>query len=194
MKYWMSEMPGSDKLIIWDGNKLYKANPQDNKLREFEYLLKKNEIPEGLFSIYKSQIKLVEMDESKSYLCVYFGAESYEHIRVKNIDTKKEIFEELSRTENAHTSTIELTLMEKTRIQRKAFIALTVFFILGFILSLLIGTGELPDGSYPAVLLFLGALGTINIILIYLLSILIIGAKVYLISKTSGIRHAIYFK
>lgn len=194
MKYWINEIPGSDKLIIWDGNKLYKANPQENKLREYEYLLKKNEIPEGLFSIYKSHIKLIEMDESKNYLCVYFGTESYEHFRVKNIETKKEIFEELSRTENVHTSTEELTLMEKTRIQRKAFIALTVFFILGFILSLLIGTDALPDGRYPAVLLFLGALGTKNIILIYLLILLIIGAKVYLVSKTSGIRHAIYFK
>ena len=92
MKYWINETHGNDKLVILDSDNLYKANPKEHKLRDFRYSLEQNEIPEGLFSIYKSQIKRIEMDESKKYICVYFGADSYEHIRVTDIGIKKEIF------------------------------------------------------------------------------------------------------
>jgi hypothetical protein len=194
MKYWINEIPGNDKLVIWDGNKIYKANPKENKMRDFESSLKKSEIPEGIFSIYKSQIKMIEMDESKKYICVYFGTDSYEHIRVLNSETKKEIFEELGKSEDVIKTLKELTQSEKTQTQKKAFIVLTFLFIIGFLFSIPIELGSLPDGKYPAILLLLGGLGMKNIILVYLLIILIIGVKFYLVSKTSRIIHAITFK
>jgi len=194
MKYWINQEPGNDKLIIWDGNKLYKANPKEHKLRDMEYLLKKGEIPEGLFSIYKMHIKRVEMDESKNYLCVYFGGESYEHLRVTNFEIKKEIFDELSKTENTVETVKELTISEKTRIQKRALIVLTVLFLIGLIFSLMIETVGLPEGRYPVILLFLGGLGSKNVILFYLIIILIIGVKIYLVSKTSRIIHTLQFK
>jgi len=168
MKYWINEISGNDKLVIWDGNSLYKSNPKEHKLREIEYSLKNNEIPEGIFSIYKSQIKLIEMDESKKYICVYFDVDSYEHIRISNPETKEEIFEELAKTENVSKSVKELTLSEKTKIQRRAFVVLTILFLIGFLFSMMIETGGLPDGRYPVILLFLGSFGMLNIILFYL--------------------------
>lgn len=194
MKYWINELPGNDKLIIWDGNKLSKANPKEYKLREIENSLKKNEIPEGIFSIYKSQITQIEMDESKKYICVYFGADSYEHIRVLNTETKKEVFEEFSRTENTTTTVKELTLSEKTKTQKKVLIVLTILFFIGFIFSAMIEKGGLPEGRYPAILLFLGGLGMTNLIFVYLVIILITGIKFYLVGKTNRIIHTVYFK
>ena len=122
MKYWISELPGNDKLIIWDGNKLYKANPKEHKLREFDYSLRNKEIPVGLFAIYKSQIRLIEMDESKKYICVYFGADSSEHFRVSNTEIKKEIFNELAKTEDVIKNVKELTLSEKLKIKKKHYL------------------------------------------------------------------------
>jgi hypothetical protein len=194
MKYWINEIPGNDKLVIWDGNKLCKVNPKEYKLREIEHSLKKSEVPEGIFSIYKSQIKMIEMDESKKYICVYFGVDSYEHIRMLNTETKKEIFEEFAKTENVTKTVKELTLSEKTKTQRKAFIVLTILFFIGFLFSVMIESVGLPAGRYPAILLFLGGLGMINLILFYLLIFLIIGIKFYLVSKTPRIIHTIKFK
>ncbi len=193
MKYWINELPGNDKLVIWDGDNLYKANPKEHKLREIKYSLEKNEIPDGLFPIFKSQIKLIEMDESKKYICVYFGVDSYEHIRVTNAEIKEEIFEELAKTENISKNVKKLTLSEKTKIQRRAFVVLTIFFLIGFLFSIMIETGGLPDGSYPAILLFLGGFGMLNIILFYLLVVVIIGIKYYLVSKTKRIINTIKF-
>jgi hypothetical protein len=194
MKYWINGIPGNDKLVIWDGNKLCKANPKEYKLREIEYSLKKSEIPDGIFSIYKSQIKTIEMDESKKYICVYFGADSYEHLQVSNAETKKEIFEEFAKTEDVIKTVKELTLAEKTKTQKKAFIVLTILFFIGFLFSVMIETLGLPTGSYPAILLLLGGLGMINLVLFYLLITLIIGIKFYLASKTTRIIHTIKFK
>lgn len=194
MKYWINELPGNEKIIIWDGNELYKANPKELNLREIEYSLKKGEIPEGIFSIYKSSIKKIEMDESKKYICVYFGADSYAHFRVSNADTKKEIFDELGETEGVTKTVKELSLAEKTKPQKKAFIVLTILFSIGFIFSALIEKGGLPEGSYPAILLLIGGLGMKNTILIYLLIISIIGVKFYLVSKISRVLHTIVYK
>jgi hypothetical protein len=194
MKYWINYTPGNDKLIIWDGSNLYKANPKENKLREFENSLKKNEIPKSIFAIYKSQIKLIEMDESKKYICVYFGTDSYEHFRITNIETKKEIFEEIGNSEDVVKSVKELTLAEKTKPQKKAIIVLTILFLIGFVFSIVIENGALPDGRYPAILLFIGGLGRFNIIKFYLIIILIIGLKFYFVSKTERIIHSIKFK
>jgi|GEM_PF-1961696 hypothetical protein len=194
MRYWINELPGNDKLVIWDGIKLYKANPNEQNLREIKYSLNKSDIPKGLFSICKSQITMVEMDESKKYICIYFGADSYEHIRVLNTETKNEIFEEFSKTENAITTVKELTLSEKTKVQKRALVVLTILFLVGFLFSIMIETGGLPDGNYPAILLFLGSFGTVNIILFYLLIVLIIGIKYYLLRKQIRIIHTIKFK
>jgi len=194
MKYWINEIPGNDKLVIWDGNKLCKANPPENKLREFEDTLKKNVVPEGIFSIFKPQIKSIEMDESKKYICVYFGVDSYEHIRVSNVATKIEIFEEFAKAENVTCTVKELTLSEKTKTQKKAFIVLSIFFIIGFLFSLAVEIGGLPAGRYPVILLFFGGLGMINVILFYLVVTLIIGIKFYFNRKTERIIHTIRFK
>jgi hypothetical protein len=194
MKYWINDLPGNDKLIIWDEDKIYKSNPSQTKLRDYEYLLKKNEIPDGLFSIYLSSIRVIEMDESKIYICIYFGVDSYEHFRISNITLKKEIFNELSKIENANITVKELTLQEKTKAQKKAFIVLTILFVIGFLFSWIIEFGGLPEGRYPVILLFLGGLGMRNISMFYLIIILIIGLKFYLNRKAQRIIHRINLK
>lgn len=194
MKYWINETKGNDKLIIWDGNKLCKANPREDKLRDIEYSLKKSEIPKEIIAIDKSQIKMIEMDESKKYICVYFGVESYIHIRVLNPEIKKEIFEEIAKTENATTTIKELTLSEKTNTQKKALIVLTILFFIGFIFSVMIEKGGLPAGSYPAIILLIGGLGTTKVIVFYSIILLIIGIKFYLVRKTKRIINTIRFK
>lgn len=194
MNYWINELPGNDKLLIWDENKLYKANPTEHSMREIEYSLKRNEIPNGIFWIYKSQIKLIELDESKKYICVYFGADSYEHIRVSNAEKKKDIFYEISRIENISETVKELSLSEKTKAQKMAFIVLSVLFFIGFIFAFMIEKGGLPGGSYPAILLLLGGLGMVNIIITYSVIAFIIGLKFYINSKKKRIIHTLTFK
>jgi len=194
MKYWINEISGNDKLVIWDGEKLHKGNPKDYELRDIEYSFNKEKIPKGLFSIHKSQIRLIEMDESKKYICVYFGADSYEHIRVLNTEKKIEIFNEFTKTENVAISIKELSLSEKTKTQKKALIVLTILFIIGLFFSSMIETEALPNGRYPAILLLLGGLGMINLIIFYVIIILIIGIKYYLVSKSKKIIHSIKFK
>jgi hypothetical protein len=194
MKYWINEAPGDDKLVVWDGLKLYKTNPKEHLLRDIEYSLKNGVVPEGFFSIYKAQISIIEMDESRKYLCVYFGVDSYEHIRITNNITKTEIFEELSKSSDSEVNVKELTLSEKTKTQKRAFIVLTILFAVGFLFSSIIENGALPDGKYPAILLFIGSIGMSNIVSFYLVIILIIGVKFYLESKKNRIIHTIRFK
>ncbi|MCG8697714.1 MAG: hypothetical protein MI922_06635 [Bacteroidales bacterium] len=133
------------------------------------------------------------MDESKKFICVYFNADSYEHFRVTDNEVKKEIFSELTKTEGSSTNVKELTLAEKTKIQRRAFFVLTIFFVIGFLFSIMIETGSLPDGRYPAIILFLGSFGMLNIILFYFAVVLILGFKYYLVSKVKRIIHSIEF-
>lgn len=194
MKYWINDFPNNDKLIIWDGRKIYKANPGDKQLRDYEHQLSRNEIPGGLFFIDLNSVKAIEMDESKKYICIYFGTDSYEHFRITNPEVKREIFNELSETENARVTVKELTLQEKTKAQRKAFVILTILFSAGFLFACFIEFAGLPEGKYPVILLLLGGLGVKNIIIIYLIIIIIIGLKFYFNRKTQRIINKITLK
>ncbi len=94
MKIWISDEKGNDKIIAYHDGTIYRGNPDkdemDNAVRSLQML----DIPVKNFTpIPLHYMKLINMDEGENYIEVLFGRDSSEHLRIKDADKRKEIFE-----------------------------------------------------------------------------------------------------
>lgn len=190
-KYWKSFIPGDDKFIIWLANRLYKANPTKAQSNDFEMLIISNQIPKETFFIPTSQIRYINLEEKKKYIVVHHRTDSSEEFHISDTKTRLDIFDTLKEINGALYSIKELSVREKTKNLRKAIIGFTILFILGFFFSILIENDKLPNGHYPAIILFIGAWGSINVIFIYTIIMIILGFKYKKIGREKIIVHTI---
>ncbi len=190
-KYWKSTVPGDDKFIIWHENRLYKANPTKAQSIDFEMLIISNQIPKETFFIPTSQIRNINMEEKKNYIIVHHRTDSSEEFHISDPKIRLGIFDTLKEMKGALYSVKELSVREKTKNLRKAIIGFTILFIFGFLFSLLIENDQLPSGHYPAIILFIGAWGSINVMFMYAIIMIILGFKYRKIGLEKIIVHTI---
>ena len=148
-------------------------------------------MPNDSFCINISQIRSIEMYEGEKQIIINHHKESTDIFHVSDLRTRTAIFNQLKEIEGAQYSTKELSVEEKTKTLKKSIIVFSMLFLFGFIFAILIEYNKLPGTSYPAILLLLGSLGSINVTVLYAIVLIIIRLRYKQISNAKRILHII---
>jgi hypothetical protein len=168
---WTNDDKGSDKLIAYAGNTIYKSNSKNFEQLTFD--LKMGNISNELFSIPHHYLKELRLEEKKKYIEVFFGNDSTEHLRIADDAKRKEVFEYLKA--NIPGSQHMVDKYSIFRAGKKPIIAtivMTAFF--GWIYYIANGLEqgkiyEVVGGSGPSfakLVLGLATIGTTNVIIL----------------------------
>jgi|GEM_PF-6789191 len=95
MKFWIEKEGGGHNLIVITDSVIYSSSYSVHKLREFEYELKKGNIPEVLTGTPFSYIKTIVSNSRQNKIKIYYGKESDIELDVKNEKFRAEIMEYL---------------------------------------------------------------------------------------------------
>jgi hypothetical protein len=191
LRYWKNNEKGDDKFIFWNGTGICKSNPKKGHLDILEQNLMINEMPNDSFCINISQIRSIEMYEGEKKITINHHRESTDIFHVSDLRTRTAIFNQLKEIEGAQYSTKELSVEEKTKTLKKSIIVFSMLFLFGFIFAILIEYNKLPGTNYPAILLLLGSLGSINVTVLYAIVLIIIRLRYKQISNAKRILHII---
>lgn len=129
VKVWRADEKTDDKIIALVNSTLYKANPSDNEIEHYISELRNGTIPtKKTIGIPLHYIKEIRMQESKSYLQIFFGQDSEEHLRIQDENLKKEVFEYFKA--NIPSAQFVTERYSKIKAGKKSLIALGVVAVL----------------------------------------------------------------
>ncbi|MFT3703140.1 MAG: hypothetical protein QM802_12255 [Agriterribacter sp.] len=175
MKLWRSNEKGNDKIIAYANQSIYKVNPKENEVEDVVYNFNHQIFPSSNFmEIPLRYVKAIHMEQGKSYIEIFFGNDSTEHLRITDPSRKKEIFDFFKT--NLPNSKSDTETYSKLKAGKKPLIAMIVIAAL-FLWTFYIATGIEHDIEYDVsgkqyhsmagIVLVLASLGTTNVILIF---------------------------
>ena len=174
MKIWTSTEKGDERIIAYIDQTIYSGNPKLTDLDACVQDLKMRKIPGSNFvSIPQHYLKEINLESGKGYIEVLYGADSCEHLRIKDEKTRTEIFEYLKA--NVPTSVSRVDNYSKVRAGKKPLIAMVVVALM-FLWALYIANGMESGNEYEVVgsqrsmasiILVVAALGVKKIIMIF---------------------------
>jgi hypothetical protein len=92
-KVWRANEKTDDKIIAFVNSTIYKANPSDVEIEHYISDLRNGSIPtKKILGIPLHYIKEIRMQESKTYMQIFFGKDSEEHLRIQDETLRKEVF------------------------------------------------------------------------------------------------------
>lgn len=92
-KFWKISDSKSNKLIFIKDKTIYKGNPKREELNTLNSESTNLEFLKNLFNIPYSYIRKVENQLNKDEIKIYYGNDSEEELKIKDRNTKKEVFE-----------------------------------------------------------------------------------------------------
>jgi hypothetical protein len=174
MKIWTSTEKGDDRIIAYIDQTIYSGNPKLTDLDACVEDLKIRKMPDNSFiSIPQRYLKSINLESGNGFIEVLYGADSSEHLRIKNEKTRTEIFEYFK----AHipNSISSLENYSKVRAGKKPLIAMVVVALI-FSWALYVANGLESGNEYEVVgshrslasiILVVAALGVKKVILIF---------------------------
>jgi hypothetical protein len=172
-KIWINKEKGDDSLIGIGNNKIYKANPKEQKLTQFVDLIETDSAHIDILSIPFSYIRSIQFQIGKKYIKVCFGQESEEHLKISDEDKRVEIFKYFKE----NVPSMEFRSKKYTVIEaiKKPLIALVVALLLylwtmHYVLEIASGTQyELigNGGSISGIVFSLAQLGLVKVNIIF---------------------------
>lgn len=197
MNSWKSHVKGDDTLIVYHNTTIYKGNPRpeavDAILRDLSHGVQRPE----LFSIPQSLLKKICLEEGKSYLEVYFGDASEEHLKVTDPARRQAIFDFFRAT--IPRSKYEVEHYSKAKAGRKplaAMVIISLLFLWSLYLAVQMENGAryeiIGDGkSIVTVVLAIAGLGSLNVTLLFSALLLIAGVSFYFKTRNPKVVHTI---
>jgi hypothetical protein len=152
---------------------IYKGTPDLSILQNCVNDLDKGVIPEGIFNIPYSYIKSIENHIENKIIKIEYGQDSEEIIRVKEDQSKQEIFNLLkSKLSNSEHLTKTPTIFKHAKPQILAMLIMTGLFIWTLYLAIQIEMGyeyEIVGGKagITSIVLMLALFGVLKVILGY---------------------------
>jgi hypothetical protein len=129
MKIWTSTQKGSDKIIAYYNDTLYKANPGATKMEAYVQDLQYNkEAAKGFFTIPLHYISSISLQEGKSYIEVQFRGDT-ETLKIADAITRNEVFDYLS--QHMPGATVQKLEKSKWQVGKKPLIAMLVIIAIG---------------------------------------------------------------
>ncbi len=93
MKAWQSEEKNDDKIIAYFDSMIYIINPKPADVQQVILDMEQDRAPTKNFtSVPMRYVRKIELEDGKNYIVVYFGKDSYQHLRVKDAAKRQEIF------------------------------------------------------------------------------------------------------
>lgn len=174
MKIWTSTEKGDDRIIAYIDHTIYSGNPKLTDLDACVEDLKIRKMPDNSFiSIPQRYLKSINLESGNGFIEVLYGADSSEHLRIKNENTRTEIFEYFKA--NIPNSISSLENYSKVRAGKKPLIAMVVVALI-FSWALYVANGLESGNEYEVVgsqrslasiILVVAALGVKKVILIF---------------------------
>src|SRR4051812_46232350 len=94
MKTWTSTEKGDERIIAYIDQTIYSGNPKLADVDAVVQDLKMRKVPTSNFvSIPQHYLKEINLEGGKEYIEVLYGADSSEHLQIKDDKSRKEIFE-----------------------------------------------------------------------------------------------------
>ena len=94
MKIWRSNEKGDDKIIAYLDGTIYRGNPKSDEIENVIYNFQMKIIPTKNFTaIPPHYLRQIHLEDGLNYIEVLFGVESSEHLRIKDNEKRKEVFE-----------------------------------------------------------------------------------------------------
>ncbi|MEP7107174.1 MAG: hypothetical protein ABI760_04315 [Ferruginibacter sp.] len=175
MKNWRSYEKGDDKIIGYHNGTIYRGNPNSDEIELVIYNFQKEVIPAKNFTaIPLHYLKQINLEESQNYIEVLFGKESSEHLRIKDANKRKEIFEYFKT--NIPNSTFHTDNYSKFKAGKKPLIAMgvvaglflwTFYIAVGIEKGIEYGVTGDHKNSVAGIVLAFASLGTKNVALIF---------------------------
>lgn len=129
MKIWTSTEKGTDRIIALGGDSIFKGNPKTPAMEAAIAALNEGvKQPADLFSIPFGYIKTINFQQSKPYIEILFGADSSEHLNIRNEEAREEVFEYFKQHIPGVACTVEKHSALKAGI--KPLIALTILAVI----------------------------------------------------------------
>lgn len=156
VKIWRLNEKTDDKIIAFLNQTIYKANPPDSEIEHYMSDLRNGTIPtKKILGIPLYYIKEIRMQESKTYLQIFFGKDSEEHLRIHDETLKKEVLDYFK--ENIPFAQFSIERYSKIKAGKKPLIVLGVVIAL-FLWTLYYAVGfdhgiqyETVNGRYDSV-------------------------------------------
>lgn len=174
MKTWKSYEKGDDRIIAYMGTSIYKANPKESEVEETAYQFELGVAPEkNCTEIPQHYLKEINLQEGKNYIEVLFAGDSVEHLRIKDDEKRREVFEYLKA--NVPGSRSFTDKFSKLRAGRKPLIAMVVVAAL-FAWTFSVASGIEEGNEYEVVgnarstasiVVGLASIGKTNVILLF---------------------------
>ncbi|CAN5390854.1 hypothetical protein BH11BAC3_BH11BAC3_02600 [soil metagenome] len=175
MKFWRSYEKGDDKIIAYDNGTIYRCNPPADEIDAVVYNLESQVIPTKNFTaIPLHYLKQINLEDNRTYIEVLFGSDSSEHLRIKDEEKRKEIFEYFKT--NIPNAKFYTDNYSKIQAGKKPLIAMgvvTAIFLWTFYIAAGIENGNEygvsgdRKNSVAGIVLALASLGTKNVSLIF---------------------------
>ncbi|MDX1903316.1 MAG: hypothetical protein SFU27_04085 [Thermonemataceae bacterium] len=170
-KIWINKEKGEDKIIAIDSDKLFKINPETEKIFQYVSDIENNIISKDVLSIPFSYIKTIQYQEGKNYIQVFFGQESEEHLRVNDVLKLRAIFQYFKENIPKIEYRFEkYSAIKSARKPLRAVIVTSLLFIWTLYYAMqigykyeLIGSGK----SITGIVFALAHLGIVNVSLIF---------------------------
>ncbi|WP_298393396.1 hypothetical protein [Flavobacterium sp.] len=165
---WENKIKGNDRIIAFVNNTIYRGNPKEEDINTVIFELKNGKAQiSNLIGIPLAYIKEIILEKNKDDIEILFGKNSTETIRIKDENSKNEIFDFLKI--NIKNSKHIIEEPSKLKTGKRPLIAMSVLFAL-FLLSLYFAL-EIEKGNYDVIP------EKANIILSLVLQISFLGSK-----------------
>jgi hypothetical protein len=198
MKFWTSTQKGDDKIIAYENETVYKANPPANLMDQCLGDLKMNDFSSNhFFSIPLRYIAQINQQENKKYLEILFRGDA-EHLKVKDDIRRNEIFEFFRN--NLPGAEYRVVKQSKIQAVKKPLIGMAV--LLGiFIWALFIAIGMESGNEYDVsgqhyhsiagLVIVLASLGVKKLSLTFGILLSIVGISLYKKYQNPTVKHSI---
>ncbi|MEO5890070.1 MAG: hypothetical protein ABIQ31_07445 [Ferruginibacter sp.] len=175
MKIWRSYEKGDDVIIAYHDGTIYRGNPNSEEIEQVIYNLQREIIPAKSFTaIPPHYLKQINLEEGLNYIEVLFGADSSEHLKIKDLEKRKEIFDYLKTTiPNAKFYTDNYSKIKAGKKPLIAMVVVAVLFLWTFYIALGIEAGNEygvtgdRNNSLAGIVLAFASLGIKNVALIF---------------------------
>lgn len=176
-KIWNIKDSKTNRVVIINQDCIYKGNPKHSELIISE---KDTDVLNELFSLPFSYINVIENQDGGDKILIYYGSDSKEEIKIKDIELKNEIFIYLRKHIPSLVYSKSLpSLFSYAKGSLIAMLILTLLFLRTYFLA-----GEIEDGvvyemidskkSISTIMLVLAHVGTFKLKLGYLLVMIIV--------------------
>jgi len=173
LKYWTSNLPKSDNLILIADSCIYKSYSKGKKLEHEISEIKKHNIPDNLIGTPYSYIKKIESQINHNKILIHYGSDSTEFLNVDNKSIKKEIFNFLKlNIPNTKHTTEYPSLYKYAKAEIFIILLISGMFLWSLYLSIEIENGSeyelVGRPGLGAIALMIASLGTIKVLLSYI--------------------------